>query len=67
MSDVFREDKVLDLQERDDVYYTLENFANREYNIIHTNEQIGVDLIWNYYTYDGESSIFMKTIGKWKE
>ena len=62
--DVVMEDNIFDLQERDD-YGTLEQYANPEYNRIYQPEEtVSEDLLWNYYTYDAEKCIFLKTIGK---
>lgn len=41
-----------------DSFVTLEGFANRE------RTDIGIDVQYNYYTYDAYESLFMKYIGK---
>lgn len=40
-----------------DYFVTMENFANR------FNEDVSLDLRYNYYTYDAMNSLFMKTVG----
>ena len=41
-----------------DVFVTMEHFANRY------GENVSMDVIYNYYTYDAYDSLFMKTIGE---
>ena len=57
---MIRQDTVSDLQERSEyAEETLEEYANRKYA-----GQLSNDLVWNYYTYDADDCIFLKTIGK---
>lgn len=59
-TDMIRQDTVSDLQERSEYAEgTLEEYANRKYA-----GQLSDDMVWNYYTYDAEDCIFLKTIGK---
>lgn len=62
--DVVQEDKIFDLQERID-YGSLEQYANPEYRSIYEPDRpVEEALLWNYYTYDTENCVFLKTIGQ---